>query len=358
MYHIVGLILFTALIISVYQPELENNRTLLFVFIAMLFVMAAIRLEIGTDYPTYNTFFENVKPFSLHPDYSSGFQHYEPLFQYSTAILKHVIDSPIFFFSLWAFISLVFLWKGILDQSPNYLLSIFIYYCLIYINYTYNGIRQGVAMTIFIFSLKYILAKKLLPVLALTLFAVLIHSSGFLILAAYFMSFTNFKNRLIIFLVLLAAFITWQIGTGEALFLFIMEKIGVVTPDIVMYVKLFLEPHTLVQVLQRVLILIPLVWLYPRLSSDEKYRRLFSIYIWGTIIYLTFGFFSMFITRINMFFRVLEIILIPMLYEKIPSRSQKMVVNYLVMIWGFIVLTWVYYKEAYYPFKTIFGDIL
>lgn len=358
MYHVIGLFIFILLVISVFNDEYKNSKVLLLYLLFGLFVMASIRYEIGTDYPVYNTFFKSVKPFSFHPDYSTGDEHLEPLFQYSVAVLKHIISTPTFYFSMWAFITLAFLRKGILEQSPHYILSVFIYYCIIYVNYTYNGIRQGVAMAIFLVSLKYILARRFLPVLVLTLLAVLIHSSGLFILAAYFMSLINFKNRLIILISLLAAFFSWQIGIGEAMFLFILEKFEVFTPNVVMYIKLFLEPHTVVQVLQRVLILIPLVWLYPKLSTDEKYRRLFSIYLWGSIIYLVFGFFSMFITRVNMYFRILEIILIPMLYERIPNKNQKLLVIYVVMIWGFTVLTWVYFKEAYYPFKTIFGDIL
>ena len=80
-------------------------------------------------------------------------------------------------------------------------------------------------------------------------------------------------------------------------------------------------------------------------------------FFFGVIIYFMFGFFGLFIARINMFFRILEIVLIPILYQKIKSRYQKIIVQFFIMIWCFVILSWVYYKDAYYPFKTIFGTL-
>ena len=125
-----------------------------------------------------------------------------------------------------------------------------------------------------------------------------------------------------------------------------------------MYLIKFGDPITLINYLQRLLVIIPLVFFYTKLSDDDKFRKLFPIYFWGCIFYLTFGFLGMLITRINMFFRMLEVILIPILYDRLHGKYQKLFVLTIIMLWGFTVLSWVYFKEAYYPFKTIFGNIL
>ena len=120
--------------------------------------------------------------------------------------------------------------------------------------------------------------------------------------------------------------------------------------------SLFFYDHNLTQVSQRLILLIPLIYYYPELSTDHRFSKLFSIYFFGTLIYFSFGFFGLFVTRINMFFRILEILLIPLLYNKIKNNNQKIIVQFCIMIWCFTIMTWLYYKDAYYPFKTIFGN--
>ena len=124
-----------------------------------------------------------------------------------------------------------------------------------------------------------------------------------------------------------------------------------------MYVKLFFYDHSFTQVLQRLLVAIPLIYYYPILSDSDRFSKLFSIYLFGLVFYLFFGFFGLFVARINMFFRILEILLIPLLYQKLKTKNQKLVVQFCIMIWCFTILTWVYYKDAYYPFKTIFDNL-
>jgi len=344
---------------SVFNDKLKNRNYILFFITFGLFIIASIRYDIGTDYPTYYHFFEKIKPYNFSLNYSTGFEHFEPLFRYTVAILKNFIVSPIFYFSFWALITLVFVWKGIKDQSKNYLLSIFIFFCIFYVNYQFNGIRQGITMGIFLFSIKYIVERKIIPVLIISIVSALFHSSGILILFAYFLSMDKIRNRVVLLSILFTSMFVWKFGLGETFFSIIILLFPTYFQDMVaMYLIKFGDPITLINYLQRLLVIIPLVFFYTKLSDDDKFRKLFPIYFWGCIFYLTFGFLGMLITRINMFFRMLEVILIPILYDRLHGKYQKLFVLTIIMLWGFTVLSWVYFKEAYYPFKTIFGNIL
>lgn len=355
MYHIIGLFIFMLLILSVFYDNLKNSKMVLFFLLFGLFIMASIRFNIGTDYPKYYNFFVNIKPFNFNPYFSTGYEHLEPLFRYTVSVLKNVFVSPIFYFSFWAFITLAFVWKGIKDQSDNYLLSIFVFYCIIYVNYLFNGIRQGIVMGIFLFSTKYIIERKFKSVLIISIIATLLHTSGIFILLAYFFSKIKIKNRFILILIIPISIFIWKFGLGEKLFCSIAQFFPDFIQQIIfVYVIKFFYPLTILNFLQRLLILIPLIFFYPKLSDDDTFRILFPVYYWGCVFYLLLGFFGLFIARINMFFRMTEVILIPILYECIKTRNQKLVVLFVIMCWGFTVLSWVYFKEAYYPFKTIF----
>ena len=358
MYHIIGIFLFLLSLLSVFYDDLRKSKVVLFIVIISLFVLSSIRYDIGTDYQTYFTFFELVKPFSFNSIFSSQHDYFEPLFQYTSSILKHFFKNPIYHFSFWAFVTLLFFWVGIKRESNHYIMSLFILYCNFYVNYTFNGIRQGIVMAIFIYSIRYIINRDLMKVLFVSLVSSLIHSTGILILFSYFISFIRFRNRLTLILILTASIITWQTGLGEKIFTFIALRFQDFIPNLGWYAKIFLYDHNFGQALQRVLLLVPLLYYYPLLSKDSKFSKLFSIYFFGVIIYFMFGFFGLFIARINMFFRILEIILIPILYQRIQNKNQKIIVQVFIMIWCFVILSWVYSKEAYYPFKTIFGSFL
>ncbi|MAV63842.1 MAG: hypothetical protein CMG00_01470 [Candidatus Marinimicrobia bacterium] len=335
---------------------MENSPTILFIVLFCLFVMASIRYNIGTDYYVYYEFFKSVKPLTLNPSYIFSNQYFEPLFLYVSATLKHIFDNPIFHFSFWAFLTSMFFFVGIKKESSHYIMSAFILYCIFYHHYFFNTIRQGVVMAIFIYSTRYIFRRDFLKILFISSIASLIHSSGFLILFSYFISFIRFNSRFQLIIIVVASLLIWQTGIGESIFTFIAIKFEGIIPNLYTYIKLFLYDHQFTQVLQRFLLLIPMIYFYPELSEDNNFSKLFSIYFIGIIIYLVFGFFGLFITRINMFFRILEILLIPIMYQKIINRKQKLFAQICIAAWCFIILTWVYFKDAYYPFKTIFGD--
>jgi len=356
LYHIIGLLILFLSLLSIFKKNIEKNNLIIFIIFSFLFIFASIRCNIGTDYPYYALFFKSVKPLSFHPNYTFPSNYMEPMFMYISAIFKYIFNSPTFYFSLWSFIALFFFWLGIKKESNNYILSVFILYCIFYHHYLFNTIRQGVVMGVFIYSIKDILDRKFLTVLFISLLSSLIHSSGIFILIAYFISFVKFKSRLSLLLLLIGSILIWKTGLGEEIFTIIALKFQNVIPNLYMYVKVFLYDHNLTQISQRLFLLIPLIYYYPILSTDDRFVKLFSIYFFGALIYFSFGFFGLFITRINMFFRILEILLIPLLYQRLKNNNQKAIVQFCIMIWCFTIMTWLYYKEAYYPFKTIFGN--
>ena len=357
MYHFIGLLILFLSFLSIFKKNIEKNNLIIFIIFSFLFIFASIRYNMGTDYPYYALFFESVKPLTFHPNYTFPSNYMEPMFMYIVAIFKYIFSSSTFYFSLWSFIALFFFWLGIKRESNNYILSVFILYCIFYHHYLFNTIRQGVVMGIFIYSIKDILDRKTLKVLFIGILSSFIHSSGLFIIIAYIVSFIQFKSRLTLLLLIMSSIFIWKSGIGEQIFTFVALKYQNVIPNLYMYVKVFLYDHSLTQISQRLILLIPLIYYYPILSTDHRFSKLFSIYFFGAIIYFCFGFFGLFITRINMFFRILEILLIPLLYQKIKNNNQKIIVQFCIMIWCFTIMTWLYYKEAYYPFKTIFGNL-
>ena len=115
-------------------------------------------------------------------------------------------------------------------------------------------------MGIFIYSLTYIINRQTYKVLFISLLSSLIHSSGLFIFLAYIVSFLSLKSRISYILLLLSSIVIWKSGLGEKFFTFIALQFQDVIPNLYMYVKVFFYDHSLVQISQRLLLIIPLIY--------------------------------------------------------------------------------------------------
>lgn len=72
--------------------------------------------------------------------------------------------------------------------------------CFYLLTYTFfvNGIRQGVVVTIFIYSYKFIVEHKIIPYVSLILFASLFHASAYILLPIYFINRVKLPSYIVI----------------------------------------------------------------------------------------------------------------------------------------------------------------
>ena len=107
LYYFIGIIILFLSFISIFKIEIKKSGLILILICSLLYIISSIRFNIGTDYPYYYLFFESVKPLTFHPNYSFPSNYMEPMFMYTVAILKYLFDSPIRFFLLFSFWSLI-----------------------------------------------------------------------------------------------------------------------------------------------------------------------------------------------------------------------------------------------------------
>lgn len=336
---------FRDIFIKKYSVNME--RLFLFIITSYLVFISGIRYGIGVDYFTYSNIFYGVNRLQ---DYS----YLEPGLRLIIVFFKSIGFSSQSLFFIFAFITLLILVYAIRKNSYYPILSLFIYLCIFFTGYIFNGMRQAVSMSIFLLSIDPMKKKKTLLVLILSILSISIHRSGIIILIGYIFSRLRFKvnrKRLVFFLIIfLCAFFFNNIFASKI----ISVLPAVISKKLIAYSIKFKTGVDLIGFLQRILIIIPLILYYPMLKKvDSEFDMLFRIYYLGFILYAVFSFQGLFTTRINMFFRTLEVLILPYFFKLKIEMFDRMIIFMFIILWASSVYFSVFRSYHYYPFITI-----
>ena len=107
----------------------------------------------------------------------------------------------------------------------------------------------------------------------------------------------------------------------------------------------------IIDILQRVVILVILLINFKTFSNRDE--KLFNIYILGWICYSIFSFDGMIATRINMFFRIIEIILFANVIKKKNNRLLRVGLYFFIIIWASLILVVSLNNPYNFPYRSI-----
>jgi hypothetical protein len=337
---------YTLLIILflVFSPVSNKNETRYFVIFSyfVLLLFASFRFGVGTDYFSY------YKIFSLLPDDFSDISIFqvisfslfvEPGFSLLMILFKSFNLPFSYFIALCSFISLSLSLYTIQKYSINRLLSLFIFFANYYMVYIESALRQGIAMTIFLYAFyDFIYTKRKVKYYFLIFAGMTIHVSILITLCVPLVMKIHknvFKNPIIIIIMAMMA-LTSSIFMPKV-FGFILSIFSEKSVYFDSSFSLNIFPISL-----RILEMILIYMLFRKnylILSDREIMAV-KVYISGVYIYLMVS--SVGLSRVSEYFTFIEIILIPNLlsYLKIKPR----LVYYTVFLSLFVIL---FYKDMY-----------
>lgn len=330
-------------------------KTIVLFLLALLFaILAGVRYGVGVDYFTYFQIFVRTAEFSV--EYFFTVQWLEPGFRLLVYLLNKAGSSPYFMFFFFSLMSLTFLVKGIKKSSNLVFFSFFIFFCLFYTPYVFNVLRQGIVMSLFIYLLNDISERNFKKVIFFSLIGMSIHYSGVFIVLSYFLYDFRVSKKTTILLVF-SGVLMFIINGYVSGFLIPLIP-GYVGDKLLSYYSSRGESVDIISFIQRLLIFIPFFGFYERLKSlKPEFLGFFNMYLVGFLLYTLFSFESLFATRINMFFRILEVILVPYIVETHKNRVNRLVLFLLLGLWLTLVFLSQLRNPANYPFRTIFEFI-
>lgn len=128
----------------------KQLRVVIFVILALF---AGLRYKVGVDYDSY------VELFSYLAD---GYSYVvrEPLFYYFVKGLDAIGGTYQFIFLVFACFTQYFMYKAIKTNSVNFTLSTALYFTIVsFYLFTFNVVRQWLALPVFLYSIKFIVEK-------------------------------------------------------------------------------------------------------------------------------------------------------------------------------------------------------
>lgn len=349
-------------------PSIFRN-VVFWLFIFVLIVLGAIRWRTGTDWFSYLIFFTRSNTYT---EFTSGaFEYGYGLIAY---ISKSISTDYSLFLAIFAFLTISI--KGYALKQSRYgeyfLISLLIFYCY-YIGDIFP-IRQSLALSITLFSGKYILEKKLVPFLICVFIATLIHNSSIVFLIAYPIAFVNLKTSTAFFVLISSAIIGYVLVSLNSFEW--LTKIPGLTGDAQDKLEVYsqiaaqggdttggsnVDPKVsfITGLIRKIVVLVPLVYFRKQLAEKyEHFNVFFNLIVFGAVFYFILGSLVQVLKRGASYFDFFEVLVIPMFIFLGETKWQRIIIYIIVAFYGLAKLYMVlnYYWDLFIPFYTIFHD--
>ena len=157
----------------------KSSTFLLYTFMILLIIISGFRYGVGADFFSYAYIFELIR--------SDGWGPVDFAFvEVSLIVLGFGVQNQ-FLYLLFAAITLLFFahFYRRYAYNPVFAMVLFALMPILFFG-SFNGIRQFLAMGIFLFSLRFLVNRKLLHYMLVVLIASLFHKSALLMLPLYF----------------------------------------------------------------------------------------------------------------------------------------------------------------------------
>lgn len=320
--------------------------------------IAGARYNVGVDHITYLTEYQSLQNtgHTSRETFEAGFLFIANLF--AKARLHYF-----FFFAFWAIIQLFFIYYALRDRKfllPYVALNIMLgAYFLTWM----NGIRQCVAICIFVFLIKFIIERKFIKYVIGLLIASTVHQSALILFPLYFIFFREYKltnNKLYLAILFVCVAIgmtpTWlaMMTKAESLFsllgyTYYADNIDRITEEAQRQVAW--GPSRIGLFLIDILI----IWFYPKMKEyakrDKYLPAYFLLFLIGAYAYNLFVNTSHIFLRPIMYFTIFRLPLTAYLLYYLKQTNKKIMFAFLCVI-AFTYIYFMIYKSVAMPTDT------
>ena len=338
-----------------------NTLSLLAIF-TILFLLSALRMEVGNDYETYVDTFHEI--------YVGGYVVTEPLFNAVVKMLCELSggENYLLVFAVFAFVTIWIFLKVMYEQTDDFFMAFFLFMTLGLYFRTFNTVRYYFVLAITLYSFSYIFRKEYVKFLLLIFLAAFFHKSVLVVIPIYLIASMKWKK--------------WYVA---------VLSIGAVTmvlfQDFIMKIALelypsykdtiYLETETglsgnLMSILRCIAVLVLAFLCYKECwKEDEKNRFYIKLNFLAILLYFC-GSFLPLVGRIGYYLITSQILLIPAILGSIKDNKKKKILTAMVLVAcvGYFLLflksanqpgvrvlpykSWLFYEKEFLNAETIF----
>ncbi|WP_293899693.1 EpsG family protein [Sphingobacterium sp. UBA5670] len=335
------------------------NKVLIVPFL-VLFSLASLRWERGTDWGAYIGLFENV-------DNTFYLLAFEPGFYYVNYLVAAISDNYTIVLVIQALIIYTLHFYIFKKYSLQPYVSLMIWFGF------YMGsiffVRFNVAVALTLFSFIFIEERKFWRFFACVIIAFLFHRSAILFIPAYFLYNKTFTRRQILLGMLISFFLS--IFFEIALNFLGQINLGIISEKAMTYAEAgsdYAEEPTrsafqimIVGASYRILILLLIIgFFYDLYKENITFRGVFNLYFAGMCIFVIITPVSVSVARMAQYYEYFQFLLIPFIIMSFKYRSNRNLVLLCVFLFYLMRLrsNVSFYEELYVPYKSIFNKEL
>ena len=298
--------------IRIYQgmsrQQMVNHVTCLIIFV-LLFAVSSLRLNVGNDYLNYVEL--------MHLAYSRAYVPTEVGFNVLARVIYFLcgFENYVLIFAIFAFATIYFFMKAMYEQSKWFTMSVVMFMLLGYYFQSLSTVRYYLALSIALYSVKYVINRDWPRFVLVTLLGSLFHKSLLLILLLYIVAQLNWKRWMYVGLGILGV---------SCLFLkdYYLKIVIMLYPS---YKDTeYLEGGTsIVNIVRCVAILALSLWLYKDAIRDSRRNRFYFICNIMALVLYVFGSFIPVISRVGYYMTVTHLLFVPSLIMEIKDDTRK-----------------------------------
>ncbi|WP_130890931.1 EpsG family protein [Fusobacterium ulcerans] len=363
---IIYLIVLSSLLLGVFSEHFVKIKILnkiIFQFnIIVLFLIAALRYKIASDYSLFEKVYNQIKKLEKFQELNQikierGYLYLNYVFT------KSNLDYKVFIFLLHA-ILFIFLYK-VLKKQSNKNLGLFMYYCLYYLINNFNNLRQGISEILFLYSLKFVIEDRYKKYFIFNLLGLTFHRISFLALCGYL--FIRKKQKILNYLLLILISILFSLFFIDAKVIsFLNENFNNFEFVRRVHYYYFIKSkgkfggNSIIGYIYRLVLFMQALFLLK--NSKKKYDIIVAnLIIYSVSIYFLLSNVGVLAGRISKFYQCASILLGIRLVTSIKSYKKKLVIIIFIVFYNvaFFIkelndvhpITKEYY---YHPYRNIF----
>ncbi len=289
------------------------NRGCLMLIFAILFILSALRLNVGNDYAKYVEFMHLVNCDSYVPT-EIGFNLLVKIIFFLSGYENYLLV-----FAIYAFFTILFFMLAMYEQSDDFAFSFFLFMALGYYFQTFSTVRYYLALAIALYSMKFVLNRQWVKFILIVLLGATFHKSLLVIIPLYFLAQLKWKKWMII-----------VAGLFCSTFFFLQ--------DFYLKVVVFLYPSyedteylsggtSLINILRCAAVFALSLICYKKCIQGNR-RNSFYFYLnLGALVLYTCCSFLPVISRIGYYLSVCQIFFIPVLVESIDNYRIRRIMR-------------------------------
>jgi len=318
------------------KPKINYKHFLSIIFIS---IIVGFRYNVGVDWDGYRIAFLD----------SGSLTFQENSFEFGYFIINKTINLLGFSYQQFFFLINLFTWFFIFKSIPKKLLFYFIFFlfCTEFFFWSMNGIRQFTAISLLLFSIKYIINRKLIKYLLLLAVASLFHKTVFFLLPLYFIPYKHLYNQTIMVVIFCFSLFMGSIsqiadfieqGVLGLIFLYnlqnpFLNRYFVARGGLYIYEDTSLGLGYLFIISTNLFLLLVSRGIIKKNPNLKIYYLLFFI---GTVIY-NFSYSILELTRLNQYFIIFKVHILTFTTYYFIHYSKKSFISY-VMVFLFFVM--------------------